>query len=84
MADQTVSKASLPSNPFPPKNVSELQGELGRFTIRRQRQVLGAQLSLLQGGSYVAIADSWLDSGKISIKGRTAVVDNVQDLWIDK
>ena len=83
MANQAASGAPLPPRPIPAKKHPKPSALSATFRIQHQRQD-HAQLTLLQGGSYVPIADSWMDDNRIMEKDRKSVVDNVENLWIEK
>lgn len=83
MANQAASGAPLPPRTIPPKKHPKPTALAGNFFIDHQRQD-HAQLTVLQGGSYTPIADSWMDDNKIREKDRKTVVDNVEELWIER
>ena len=83
MANQAASGAPLPPRTIPPKKHSKSTALAGNFVIDHQRQD-HAQLTLLRDRSYTPIADSWMDDNKIMEKGRKSVVDNVEELWIER
>lgn len=83
MASQAESAGSLPTKLIPAEKHTLSTAKAGDLIIHHQRQAEGAQLSLLQGGSYTPIADTWVDKKKNKFKARMTVVNNVDRLWID-